>query len=354
MDDIECIGITHGIIGVITLPAVYEPHLVIIKEATPIGVLYPPHLVYKVKSICVLSSEEADSQLTPCTRHNHSRINSASSSPQKSRSMFEGNILMNKTWGAVKIAGNTIKNTTQQAAQIASKQVKSTVGIRDPLRISKKITEELHKIFDETDSFYFCFDSDVTNNLQRRNMSASDERFFWNKHMIEGITALNDKTWILPIIQGFVQVEQCVIGNDCFTLALVSRRSRHRAGTRYKRRGVDEKGDCANYVETEQILSFRHHQLCFTQVRGSVPVFWSQPGYKYRPPPRIDRDETETQAAFEKHFEKELAIYDGTCIVNLVEQTGKEKVIGDAYARHIIKYNSDKLIYVTFDFHDYW
>lgn len=46
------------------------------------------------------------------------------------------------------------------------------------------------------------------------------------------IYSLQDKTWILPIIQGFVQVEACVIGNDYFTLALVSRRSRHRAGTR--------------------------------------------------------------------------------------------------------------------------
>lgn len=34
---------------------------------------------------------------------------------------------------------------------------------------------------------------------------------------------------------------------------LISRRSRHRAGTRYKRRGVDEKGKCANFVETEQV-----------------------------------------------------------------------------------------------------
>ena len=58
---------------------------------------------------------------------------------------------------------------------------------------------------------------------------------------------------------------------------------------RYKRRGVDEEGNCANYVETEQILSFRQHQMSFTQIRGSVPVYWSQPGYKYRPPPRLDR-----------------------------------------------------------------
>lgn len=38
-----------------------------------------------------------------------------------------------------------------------------------------------------------------------------------------------------------------------FSLSVLSRRSRHRAGTRYRRRGVDEDGHCANYVETEQV-----------------------------------------------------------------------------------------------------
>ncbi|XP_037943362.1 phosphatidylinositide phosphatase SAC2-like [Teleopsis dalmanni] len=368
VDDIECIGITHGIIGVISLPNVYEPHLVIVKEASPVGVLFPPHLVYKIKSVCILSADEPDAILTSCTRHSKSNnstpthtsntsgtsTNTSQNATSTRSKLFEGNQLMNKTWGAVKSAGNTIKNTTQQAAAIASIQVKSSVGIRDPSRIEKRITEELHKIFDETDSFYFCFDSDITNNLQRHSEEQQyDERFFWNMHMIKDILELNDKTWVLPIIQGFVQVEPCVIGNECFTLALVSRRSRHRAGTRYKRRGVDEIGNCANYVETEQILSFRHHQLSFTQIRGSVPVYWSQPGYKYRPPPRLDKGEKDTQEALEKHFQKELSIYGGICIVNLVEQTGKEKLIGDAYAKHVIDFNCDKLIYVTFDFHEY-
>ncbi|KAH8242763.1 hypothetical protein KR032_001875 [Drosophila birchii] len=375
VDDIECIGVTHGIVGVISLPNVYEPHLVVVKEATAVGVLYPPHLVYKIKSICILSAEEPDTDLSNCTKHTKSNQstpthsasitnnNNASASSgggggsSKSTKLFEG---MNKTWGAVKSAGNTIKNTTQQAANLATKQVKSSVGIREPKHIERRITEELHKIFDDTDSFYFSFDCDITNNLQRHvakleenQQQQPDERFFWNKHMIRDILQMNDKTWILPIIQGFVQVEPCVIGNECFTLALVSRRSRHRAGTRYKRRGVDEKGNCANYVETEQILSFRHHQLSFTQVRGSVPIYWSQPGYKYRPPPRLDRGIAETQQAFELHFTKELELYGRVCIVNLVEQSGKEKLIGDTYAEHIIKYNNELIIYVTFDFHDY-
>ncbi|KAH8326677.1 hypothetical protein KR067_011777 [Drosophila pandora] len=372
VDDIECIGITHGIVGVISLPNVYEPHLVVVKEAIPVGVLYSTDLVYQIKSICILSAEEPDSNLPNCTKHSksnqstptHSASNnnnvSASSSggttSSNSTKLFKG---MNKTWDVMKNAGKTIKDTTQQAATLATKQVKSSVGIREPRNIERRITEELHKIFDETDSFYFSFDCDITNNLQRHNAKPGesqpepDERFFWNMHMIEDLLKMNDKTWILPVIQGFVQVEPCVIGNECFTLALVSRRSRHRAGTRYKRRGVDEKGNCANYVETEQILSFRHHQLSFTQVRGSVPIYWSQPGYKYRPPPRLDRGPAETQQAFEQHFTKELDIYSRVCIVNLVEQSGKEKLIGDAYAEHVIKYNNEKIIYVTFDFHDY-
>lgn len=306
VDDIECIGITHGIVGTISLQGVLETHLIIIKEAVPVGVLYAPHLVYKIKSICILGPDDPDTMLLSCPKHNTSTsiktipsISGGQSMPGGSAQnvsasprnrLFESSALVNKTWGAVKSAGSTIKNTTEKAAAIASSQVKSTVGmvVKDPVRIEKRVMDELHRIFDESDSFYYSLDCDITNNLQRRG-EPTDDRFYWNRNMLKDIIKLGDENWVLPVIQGFVQVEQCVIGNECFTLALVSRRSRFRAGTRYKRRGVDEDGYCANYVETEQVLSLRQHQISFTQVRGSVPIYWSQPGYKYRPPPRLDR-----------------------------------------------------------------
>ncbi|XP_052900449.1 phosphatidylinositide phosphatase SAC2 isoform X2 [Anopheles moucheti] len=376
VDDIECIGVTHGIVGTIALQGVLEPHLIVIKEVVPVGVLYAPHLVYKIKSIAVLGPDGADTLLLGCSKHNTNQTVKIAPAVQggtggtvlldghpspKSR-LFESSALVNKTWGAVKSAGSTIRNTTEKAAAIATSQVKSTVSlvVKDPVRIEKRVIDELHKIFDDTDSFYYSPNCDITNNLQRRG-APPDDRFYWNKPMLAELLKVTaggemdapGADWVLPIIQGFVQVEQCVIGNECFTLALVSRRSRNRAGTRYKRRGVDEQGNCANYVETEQVLSLRQHQISFTQVRGSVPVYWSQPGYKYRPPPRLDRDEQETQQAFEKHFDGELGIYQSICIINLVEQSGKEKIIGDAYANHVLKYNSERLIYVTFDFHEY-
>ncbi|XP_016912461.1 phosphatidylinositide phosphatase SAC2 isoform X2 [Apis cerana] len=379
--DLECLGILYGIVGKIEQPCVLEPRLMLIKEVLPAGELYGGHIIYKIKSIAFLhfGSENNDIGLLPCKKHQNLPKKKSQGGlfdvPQKAT--------FAKTWGTIKSATNTIKNTTQQAAALATSQVKSTVSkrniVKDKERFEKRILEELNKIFTETDSFYFCQTGDITNSLQRLCATESqyneeeqnkqlwqkvDDRFFWNKHMLQDIINLKtDKAtwWILPVIQGYVQIEKCKVemGIDeqphyeIFNLAIISRRSRFRAGTRYKRRGVDDEGKCANYVETEQLVWYHDHQVSFVQVRGSVPVYWSQPGYKYKPPPHIDRDEAETQLAFEKHFTEELSLYGPVCIVNLVEQTGKEKIIWEAYSNHVLNYNNPDITYTTFDFHEY-
>ncbi|XP_076758366.1 phosphatidylinositide phosphatase spermathreecae isoform X1 [Xylocopa sonorina] len=379
--ELECLGIFYGIVGKIEQPCVLEPRLMLIKEIAPAGELYGGHIIYKIKSIAFLhlGNENHDIGLLPCKKHQNLPKKKSQSSlfdvPQKAA--------LAKTWGTIKSATNTIKHTTQQAAALATSQVKSTVSkrsiVKDKERFEKRILDELIKIFTETDSFYFCQTGDITNSLQRLCVSESerdkdeqtkplwqrvDDRFFWNKHMLQDIINLKtDKAncWILPVIQGYVQIEKCKVEvgiddqpqHETFNLAIISRRSRFRAGTRYKRRGVDDEGKCANYVETEQLVWYHDHQVSFVQVRGSVPVYWSQPGYKYKPPPRIDKDEAETQVAFEKHFTEELSLYGPICIVNLVEQTGKEKVIWEAYSNHLINYNHPDITYTTFDFHEY-
>jgi phosphatidylinositol 4-phosphatase len=90
---------------------------------------------------------------------------------------------------------------------------------------------------------------------------------------------------------------------------LISRRSRHRAGTRYFKRGIDSEGNVANYNETEQIvvLPGPHSdpesnatgngpvaKLSYVQVRGSVPVFWAEVNtLRYKPDVQImDLQET--------------------------------------------------------------
>lgn len=29
--------------------------------------------------------------------------------------------------------------------------------------------------------------------------------------------------------------------------------------------------------------------MSFVMIRGSIPIYWSQPGIRYRPPPKLDR-----------------------------------------------------------------
>lgn len=132
MEDIECLGVTSAIIGKIEHEAVYEPKLMIVKDCTPVGNLYDDHIIYKIKSICLLpmGNEEAEFNLTPCKKHStgsaaKTQISDATKVNKKdnSKGLFENSMFVNKTWGAVKSAGNTIKNTTQQAAAIATSQV---------------------------------------------------------------------------------------------------------------------------------------------------------------------------------------------------------------------------------------
>ena len=83
-----------------------------------------------------------------------------------------------------------------------------------------------------------------------------------------------------------IDIKSLYIKEHSIVLALISRRSKYRAGTRYNRRGIDEKGNVANFVETEQILvSNQTGQMAsYVQTRGSIPLFWKQIiNIKYQP-----------------------------------------------------------------------
>ena len=111
----------------------------------------------------------------------------------------------------------------------------------------------------------------------------------------------------MPVVNGFAEIKTAEINKKPFTFAIISRRSRHRAGTRYFSRGVDADGNVSNFNETEQILVadagidgaasalpggkiFMAH----VQTRGSIPIYWTQiNNIKYTPKLQIfDNPET--------------------------------------------------------------
>ena len=64
------------------------------------------------------------------------------------------------------------------------------------------------------------------------------------------------------------------------TYILISRRSTKRYGTRCNHRGIDLKGDTANFVETESVILFKNFLISHISIRGSAPVLWEQKGIK--------------------------------------------------------------------------
>jgi phosphatidylinositol 3,5-bisphosphate 5-phosphatase len=59
----------------------------------------------------------------------------------------------------------------------------------------------------------------------------------------------------MPIIHGFWQQRTLAVFGRSLTITVISRRSKHFAGTRYRKRGVNDQGRVANDVETEQIVA---------------------------------------------------------------------------------------------------
>lgn len=88
------------------------------------------------------------------------------------------------------------------------------------------------------------------------------------------------------------------------------------AGTRYNARGLDDEGNVANYVETEQIICYKNNVYSFVQIRGSVPLFWQQKGLQAHT--TVKRNNSLTASAFDKHLSDMVSDYRFVIIINLL------------------------------------
>ncbi|KAK0526006.1 phosphatidylinositol-3,5-bisphosphate 5-phosphatase [Tilletia horrida] len=105
--------------------------------------------------------------------------------------------------------------------------------------------------------------SDSQSNLASDSAWGYNEKFVWNHHLL--LPAFKDtinlpadsdgNEWVLPLVYGFVDQAKLSILNRTVYVTLIARRSRHFAGARFLKRGVDARGHVANDVETEQIVN---------------------------------------------------------------------------------------------------
>ncbi|KAH3663838.1 hypothetical protein OGAPHI_005241 [Ogataea philodendri] len=233
---------------------------------------------------------------------------------------------------------------------------------------------ELRKLLTDG-SFFYSSDFDLTSTLQTRGIdtknSLSRDRFhldyMWNAFMMEEVIkfrnnlddlpkkVLDENRFLTTVIRGFAETMRASVGGRKSKLTIISKQSWKRAGTRFNVRGVDDDGNVANFVETELIYDDEHHVFAYTQIRGSIPVFWEQDTALISPKVQITRSFEATQPVFEKHFENLNGKYGPVNIVNLLSSTKSSEVeLNREYKHHFMALDEkkpDSVYFTDFDFH---
>uniref|UniRef100_A0A0D3FBA5 SAC domain-containing protein n=1 Tax=Oryza barthii TaxID=65489 RepID=A0A0D3FBA5_9ORYZ len=171
--------------------------------------------------------------------------------------------------------------------------------------------------------FFFSYSYHIMRSLQK-NLSDPQEgwniyesTFVWNEFLTQGIrNFLGSTLWTVALVYGFFKQDKISISGKDIMFTLIARRSRHFAGTRYLKRGVNEKGRVANDVETEQI------------VYGAGPRPTEETSKMNIKPDIILHQKGENYEATRLHFENLRRRYgDPIIILNLIKKRERRESI---------------------------
>ncbi|XP_036098468.1 synaptojanin-1 isoform X2 [Molossus molossus] len=184
---------------------------------------------------------------------------------------------------------------------------------------------------------------------------ATDNRFFWNQslHLHLKHYGVSCDDWLLRLMCGGVEIRTIYAAHKQAKACLISRLSCERAGTRFNVRGTNDDGHVANFVETEQVVYLDDSVSSFIQIRGSVPLFWEQPGLQvgsHRV--RMSRGFEANAPAFDRHFRTLKNLYGKQIIINLLGSKEGEHMLSKAFQSHLkASEHAADVQMVNFDYH---
>ncbi|GAA5980202.1 hypothetical protein JCM11641_005504 [Rhodosporidiobolus odoratus] len=235
-------------------------------------------------------------------------------------------------------------------------------------------------------AFYFSYTYNLSHTLQNnllrgRQRLPLNDKFVWNWHLLNPIRqALTpDSPWILPLMHGFVDQAKIEVWRRTVFVTLIARRSRHFAGARFLRRGINEQGWVANDVESEQIVSEANitpfhirsssrspsapareispRYTSWVQIRGSIPFHWTQDISKgvIKPVILMSKMDPYYDAAAQ-HFDQLFKAYGGPVVaMNLIKQSDNRESTLNPHFRECIRFlnqslpNERQIEYIEFD-----
>ncbi|KAG2662060.1 hypothetical protein PVAP13_1KG521340 [Panicum virgatum] len=227
--------------------------------------------------------------------------------------------------------------TRTAMVELANSKTRSTFQSSKDENRYKKILSTL----DLRKDFFFSYSYHIMRSLQKNLSDPHQEgwtlyetMFVWNEFLTRRIrNCLRNTLWTVALVHGFFKQDKFSISGKDIMLTLIARRSRHYAGTRYLKRGVNEKGRVANDVETEQIVYEAvpgpSEVSSVVQNRGSIPLFWSQETSKLNLKPNIILHEMDDDyEATKLHFENLRTRYGNPIIIlNLIKTRERRESI---------------------------
>lgn len=155
---------------------------------------------------------------------------------------------------------------------------------------------------------------------------------------------------------------ECDVDGTKFSLLFISRRSRYRQGCRFTKRGLDDNGNAANFVETEQMLLFPDGKVSsYVQIRGSIPIQWASPVLmKYDPLVLISANRARNLDLAQKHIADITSHYadnsgsSSVLFINLVDNKKDQGRLGTEFKEVIDALRprvNHPLVFHWFDFH---
>ncbi|XP_054110536.1 synaptojanin-2 isoform X5 [Callithrix jacchus] len=212
--------------------------------------------------------------------------------------------------------------------------------------------------------FYFSWPNDgsrfdLTVRTQKQGDDSSEwgNSFFWNQllHVPLRQHQVRCCDWLLKVICGVVTIRTVYASHKQAKACLISRVSCERVGARFHTRGVNDDGHVSNFVETEQTIYMDDGVSSFVQIRGSVPLFWEQPGLQVGSHHlRLHRGLEANAPAFDRHMVLLKEQYGQQVVVNLLGSRGGEEVLNRAFKKLLwASCHAGDTPMINFDFHQF-
>lgn len=223
-------------------------------------------------------------------------------------------------------------------------------------------------------TFYFAWNTAVANSTvasqnsfdltlcaqRRRKTTETDNRFFWNRIMHTHFLrySVDCAFWLLKAMCGSIEIRTVYTGSRQARAAIISRLSCERAGTRFNVRGTNDEGHVANFVETEQVIYLSEECTSYVQSRGSVPLFWEQPGVQVGSHKvKMSRGYEASVSAFNAHMQMMKQRYGQQVIVNLLgtsligSKEGEAMLSNEFQRHHKESVHANDVPHIVFDYH---